>query len=72
MKSLKRNESTMPTGLPAHERGARRRRSVAFPAPSATSHPHSIPHKPSTRVTDDAATLLSTYSQFTPQGSLHE
>ena len=71
MKSLKLNNSTAPTSLPAHEHAARRRRAIAFPAPSATSHPHSAPHKPSTRVTDDAATLLSTYSQFTPQGPLH-
>ena len=72
MKQLKLTQTATPSTLPLHEGNARRRRAKVVAAPGKANQPHSAPHKPSTRVTDDASTLLNTYSQFTPQGTLHE
>ena len=72
MKHLNLTEITTPNTLPLHEHNDRRRRAKVVAAPGKANQPHSAPHKPSTRVTEDADTLLDTYSQFTPQGPLHE
>lgn len=72
MKQLNLTETTTPSTLPFHEHNARRRRAKVVATPGKANQPHSAPHKPSTRTTTDADTLLDTYSQFTPQGTLHE
>lgn len=61
----------IPTRLPLHEHNARRRRGTV-PTPSKDNQPHSAPHPPDTRASADAQSLLSTYSQFSRQGALHE
>ncbi len=72
MKQLHFTETTPPGTLPLHEGNARRRRGQVVATPGKANQPHSAPHRPSTRATDDANALLSTYTQFTPQGALHE
>lgn len=72
MKQLDLTEMATPNTLPLHEHNARRRRAKVVATPGKANQPHSAPHKASTRVTEDAGTLLDTYSQFTPQGTLHE
>lgn len=71
MKQLHLSETATPNTLPLHEGNARRRRGVVVGTPGKANQSHSAPHPPSVRATDDANTLLSTYSQFTPQGTLH-
>lgn len=72
MKQLDLTRTTTLNTLPLHEGNARRRRAKVVATPGKVNQPHSNPHKPSTRTTEDAGSLLDTYSQFTPQGTLHE
>lgn len=72
MKQLELTKTETPSTLPLHEHNARRRRGKVVATPGKANQPHSAPHQPATRATDDANTLLDTYIQFTPQGTLHE
>ncbi len=72
MKQLNLTQTTTPNTLPLHEGNARRRRAEVVATPGKANQPHSNPHKPSARRAGDADKLLDTYSQFTPQGTLHE
>lgn len=70
MKSIKPVEPTTPTTLPFAEHNARRRRAKVVPTPGKANQSHSAPHRPGTRKAGDAASLLSTYSQFPSQSGL--
>lgn len=72
MKQLNLTKTTAPNTLPLHEHNARRRRAGVVATPGKANQPHSNPRKPSARTSGDANTLLETFSQFTPQGILHE
>ncbi len=64
--------ANIPSTLPLHEHNARRRRSRVVPTPGADNQPHSAPTESTARLTNNAGSLLHTYSQFPTQAALHE
>ncbi len=72
MKQLTLTKTATPSTLPLHEGNARRRRGKVVPTPGKANQPHSNPRKGAAQALNDSKTLLDTYSQFTPQGLLHE